>query len=218
MLFELWWSKNARKWIHTFLMMLAIVLACLPWTWRNYSTFNAVFFIRSNLGLELRMGNHDGAYPAMEVMDAHQEHIHPRTHFSEARKLKEIGEIAYMNEALEDALTWIKSNPGEFTRLTGLRILHIWFGPLHNPQKAIMTSALTLLAFLGLTFSWKKLSIPQRASILIPLVTFPMIYYLVAYMPRYRVPIDWILFLLSGSAIWYWIKPEELANLHPGTS
>jgi hypothetical protein len=123
-----------------------------------------------------------------------------------------------MNEALEDALTWIKSNPGEFTRLTGLRILHIWFGPLHNPQKAIMTSALTLLAFLGLTFSWKKLSIPQRASILIPLVTFPMIYYLVAYMPRYRVPIDWILFLLSGSAIWYWIKPEELANLHPGTS
>ena len=45
------------------------------------------------------MGNHEGAYPAMEVMDAHEEHIHPRTHFSEARKLKEIGEIAYMNGA-----------------------------------------------------------------------------------------------------------------------
>lgn len=218
MLFELWWSKNCQKWSFSLLMALGIFLACLPWTWRNYTTFNAIFFIRSNLGLELRMGNHEGAYAAMDVMDAHGEHLHPRVHITEARKLREIGEVAYMHGAMEDALEWIKSNPGEFTRLTGLRILHIWFGPLHNPQKAIMTSALTLLAFLGLTFSWKKLSIPQRAGILIPLVTFPMIYYLVAYMPRYRVPIDWILFLLSGSAIWYWIKPEELANSHPGTS
>jgi hypothetical protein len=123
-----------------------------------------------------------------------------------------------MNEALEDALTWIKSNPGEFTRLTGLRILHIWFGSLHDPKATAQTSVLTLFAFLGLWFSWKKLSISQRAILIIPLVTFPLIYYLVAYMPRYRVPIDWILFLLSGSAIWYWIKSKALENLHLGTS
>ncbi|MGD8405991.1 MAG: hypothetical protein PVJ21_20215 [Anaerolineales bacterium] len=33
------------------------------------------------------------------------------------------------------------------------------------------------------------------------MVTYPLICYLVAYMPRHRVPIDWILSLLSGSAI-----------------
>ena len=205
MLFELWWSKNRQKWTRSLLLTLGILLACVPWTWRNYSTFNAIFFVRSNLGLELRMGNHDGAYPAMEVMDAHQEHLHPRTHFAEARRLREIGEIAYMRGAMDDALEWIKANPGEFLQLTGLRILHIWFGPLHDPKAAVRTSALTLLAFLGLWLAWKRLSVPQRAILVIPLVTYPLIYYLVAYMPRYRVPIDWILFILAGYAIWHWI-------------
>ena len=205
MVFELWWSKNRQKWSFSFLMALGIFLACLPWAWRNYKTFNAIFFIRSNLGLELRMGNHEGAYAAMEVMDAHEEHLHPRVHFMEARELREIGEVAYMRGAMKDALEWIGSNPGEFLRLTGLRVLHIWFGPLHNYKVAVWTSALTLLAFLGLVLAWKKLLIPQRVILLIPLFTYPLIYYLVAYMPRYRIPIDWIIFMLAGFAIWHWI-------------
>jgi len=91
---------------------------------------------------------------------------------------------------------------------------HIWFGPLHNLKATAMTSALTLLAFLGQWRSWNRLLIPLRAILLIPLVTYPLIYYLVAYLPRYRVPIDWLLFLLWGSAIWYGIEPEALANSH----
>jgi hypothetical protein len=211
MLFELWWSKNQNKWKFSALMTLGILIACIPWGWRNYRTFDSIFFIRSNFGLELRMGNHEGAQPAMEVMDQNEEeHRHPAAHFSDARKLKEIGEIAYMNEALDDALEWISSNPGEFLRLTGLRILHIWFGPLHDPKAASQTSALTLLALLGLIFAWKKFSIPQRGIILIPLATFPLVYYIVAYMPRYRIPIDWILLMLAGSAIWHWIGNRSI--------
>jgi hypothetical protein len=212
MVFELWWSKNRKKWMFSILMIFGILLACGPWGWRNYTVFHTIFFIRSNFGLELRMGNHEGAYPAMEVMDAHQEHIHPRTHLKEARKLREIGEIAYMRGALDDALEWIGANPMEFLRLTVLRVAHIWFGPLHNPKAAVGIGALTLLAFLGLWLSWKILSIPQRVIILTPLVTYPLIYYFVAYMPRYRVPIDWILFMLAGSAIWYWIEKNIKEN------
>ena len=217
MAFELWWSKNHQKWVFSLFIALGIFLACLPWARRNYTTFNAIFFIRSNLGLELRMGNHEGAYAAMDVMDKHEEHIHPRVHFTEARKLREIGEIAYMRDAMDDALEWIKANPDEFMRLTGLRVLHIWFGPLHNPKAAAQTSVLTLLAFLGLASAWKKLSIPQRAILLIPLVTFPLIYYLVAYMPRYRVPIDWILLMLAGSAAWQWTTPKSPHLTEVGT-
>ena len=212
--FEIWWRKNQRKFAYTSILILGILLACVPWAWRNYTVFNEFFFIRSNLGLELRMGNHEGAYPAMEVMDAHEEHIHPRTHLVEARKLREIGEIAYMNGALNDALTWIKSNPGEFTRLTGLRVLHIWFGPLHDPKAAAQTSAMTVLAFLGLWHSWRRISIPQRAILLIPLVTYPLIYYLVAYMPRYRTPIDWLIFMLAGVEIWFWISFKKTIIKH----
>jgi hypothetical protein len=212
MLFELWWSKKRKKWILSLMMTIGILLACMPWAWRNYTTFNSIFFIRSNLGLELRMGNHDGAFAAMEVMDANQEHIHPRTHLAEAIKLREIGEIAYMQGAIDEALEWIRANPGKFLRLTGLRVLHIWFGPLHNQKVAIVTSAITLLAFLGLVLTQNSLSMPQRAILIIPLATYPLIYYLVAYMPRYRVPIDWILFMLAGFAIWHQIS---LKNLKP---
>jgi hypothetical protein len=209
MIFELCWIKNRQKWAFSLLITLGITLACLPWAWRNYGTFNAVFFIRSNLGLELRMGNHEGAFAAMDVMDARGAPPHPRTHVVEAMKIREIGEIAYMRNAIDDALVWIEANPDRFLRLTGLRVLYIWFGPIFAPRVAVWTSTLTLFALLGLRLAWKNLLIPHRAVVVIPLLTFPLIYYVVAYMPRYRVPIDWILFMLAGSAIWRWIQPKS---------
>jgi hypothetical protein len=47
---------------------------------------------------------------------------------------------------------------------------------------------------------------PQRASLLTPLVCYPLVYYVVLYMPRYRVPLDWILLLLAGAAVWRWLE------------
>ena len=204
--FELWWSRSSRKWILSGMLILGIFLACLPWAWRNYTTFNTIFFIRSNLGLELRMGNHDGAAASMEVMDAQEEHIHPRTHFAEARKLRNIGEIAYMHEAQQEALQWIRTHPAEFLWLTLQRFANVWAGPLHRPLDAGKVLALTLLAVFGFWRSMPTLSIPQRAALLIPLLTYPIIYYIVAYMPRYRAPIDWILYILAGAAIWHFLK------------
>lgn len=61
LVFELWWRRRLRPWAQAGLVTLGMILACLPWGWRTYRTFDAVFFVRSNLGLELRMGNHDGA-------------------------------------------------------------------------------------------------------------------------------------------------------------
>ncbi|MGD9092334.1 MAG: hypothetical protein PVF74_05775, partial [Anaerolineales bacterium] len=78
--FELWWYRGRRRWRHPALILLGVLLACIPWGYRNYVAFNELFFIRSNLGLELRMDNHDGAAATMEVMDARGEHPHPRSH------------------------------------------------------------------------------------------------------------------------------------------
>ena len=111
-----------------------------------------------------------------------------------------------MRHALDDTLTWIQTNPGTFIQLTLQRIIHFWFGPLHRPWKAAGISALTILALIG---AWKvvpKINLPQRAALLIPLATFPIIYYLVPYMARYRVTIDWIIYLLGAAAIWHWIE------------
>jgi len=204
MLFELWWVKNPRKWALVGMIALGILLACLPWGWRNYRTFNAVFFIRSNLGGELRLAYNDATAATFEKMDAMgAQFIHPGAVVSEARKLIELGEIEYMNQAGGEALAWISARPAESLRLTAQRFANLWAGPQHKPvEDSLDVLALTVLAIVGAWRSFPRITIPQRAAFLTPLVTYPLIYYIVAYMPRYRIPIDWILYILAGVAIW----------------
>lgn len=213
-IFEIWWQRGQRKLFITSSLGLGILLACIPWGWRNYIAFNEIFFIRSNLGLELRMGNHEGAAAAMEIMDITQPGLHPGSHLQEALKLKEMGEVNYMRHALNETMTWIQENPDEFLKLTFLRFLHWWFGPLHKTTIAAYVTLLTILAFLGIRQIFTTLSPPQRTVILVPLLTFPLIYYLVPYMIRYRMPINGILLILAGVEVWYWIMPKKSINSH----
>ena len=204
MLFELWWLKNPRKWALVGVVALGILLACLPWGWRNYRTFNAVFFIRSNLGGELRLAYNDATAATFEEMDAMGAHyIHPGAVSSEARKLIELGEVQYMRQAGGEALAWIRTHPDEFLWLAAKRFANLWAGPLHRPvEDSPGVLVLTVLAIVGACLAFPRIAVPQRAAFLIPLATYPLIYYIVAYMPRYRIPIDWILYILAGSAFW----------------
>ena len=211
MLFELWWVKNPRKWALVGVIALGILIACLPWGWRNYRTFNAFFFIRSNLGGELRLAYNDATAATFEEMDAMGAHyIHPGAVVSEARKLIELGEVEYMRQSGGEALEWISAHPAESLKLIAQRFANLWAGPQHKPVKeALDVLALTVLAIIGAWRTFPRITIPQRAAFLIPLVTYPLIYYIVAYMPRYRMPIDWILYILAGAAVWSWIsKPS----------
>jgi hypothetical protein len=202
LVFELWWHHGRAAWRGVGLVTLGALLAIVPWTVRNYRTFDAVFFVRSNFGLELRVGNHAGAHPDIEISDARVPLRHPRTDETEAAKLRVMGEIAYMRQARAEAVSWIRENPGDFARLTLARIAYFWLGPLHDPVMAFWTTLLTTLAVIG---GWRlvpRMTGPQRAVTLIPLATFPLVYYVMAYMARYRIPIEWILLLLAGAAVW----------------
>ena len=183
MFFELWWSQDRRKWYLSAVMVLGMFVACAPWGWRNYTVLHDVFFIRSNLGLELRMGNHEGAAGAMDVMDARQEHRHPRTHLEDARLVHELGEAEYMRRAKVEAIEWIRAHPGTFLRLTASRLTQFWCGPLHQPGTALAVTVLTMLAVVGAWRSLPAMTLPQRAALMTPLIFYPLIYYIVAYMP-----------------------------------
>ena len=203
--FEVWWKRDRLRLLHPCIILLGATLACVPWALRNHTVFGEFIFIRSNFGLELRMGNHEGASAAMEMMDRREPGLHPRTHRAEAEKVRALGEVEYMRQARLEALQWIGRKPGTFLRLTASRVGHFWFGSLHTPIIAMGTSLLTTLAILGARRVYPVLSIPQRAALLLPLATFPLIYYVVAYMPRYRVPVDWILLMLAGVEVYHWI-------------
>jgi len=206
MLFELWWNRGNRRAGLVAVLFLGIALACLPWGWRNYQTFHEIFFIRGNLGLELYVGNHDNAHADIDVSSARHSFLHPRTDLQEAARVLQLGEAAYMRERQAEALAWITDNPGEFMKLTATRMVYFWAGPLHRPTGAMGYLVLFALACLG---SWRllpTLGAPGRAVLLIPLLTYPLIYYIVAYMPRYGEPVRWMLFLLAGAAVWRWMS------------
>ena len=205
------WGRVSRRGLHAALLALGMVLACLPWAWRNHQALGAVFFVRDNFGLELRMGNHEGAAADMYAMDRLGEHRHPRALAEEARRVQELGEVAYMREAGEEARNWIRRNPGRFAELTSSRIAQWWLGPFYYPPGAAVASALTLLALIGAWRAFPGLTTPQRAALLAPLLLFPLVYYLVAYMPRYREPVDWVFVLLAAAAV---ARSERLPDAH----
>ena len=202
--FELWRRSDRRKWGSAGIVLLGALLVSIPWGVRNYRAFDAVFFVRSNLGLELRMGNHEGATASIDDPHFNDWPPHPRTHREDAIKIQEWGEVPYMRDSRREALAWISSHPGEFARLTAKRIRYFWLGPLDHSGTALLFVALAGLAVLGTVQALRGLPGTRSAALLIPLLTYPLIYYLVPWQHRYRFPIEWILFLLAGAALWSW--------------
>lgn len=210
--FEIGWRRINRKFVMSGMLALGVVLACVPWAWRNYTVFHEFFFIRSNLGLELRMGNSPGAAATFEAMDRQGRiYKHPRADIAEVRKVQQLGEMEYMHQAMNETLAWVWKNPLEFFKLTFLRFIHFWFGPLNRSITSTLVAALTILAILGARRILLNLPLPQRILILTPLITYPLIYYLVAFMPSYRTPIDWMILMLAGAEVWRWSQKMWMA-------
>jgi 4-amino-4-deoxy-L-arabinose transferase-like glycosyltransferase len=213
LIFELWWRRDRRKWFLAASVAAGAVLACVPWTWRNYRAFGELIFIRSNFGLELRIANHPGADADIEVTLARQGTVrHPSENLEEAYLVRELGEAEYNRRARNEALEWIGTHWGEFSRLTGMRFLHFWCGPLRFPWVAALFTTLTVLALLGLRRSLPALDAPGRAALLIPLATFPLVYYIVSYVAHYPAPLAWMLLLLAGCEVDSWISRMNLQS------
>jgi len=199
--FELAWLREPGRWRRAGLIVLGMTLACAPWTWRNYSSLGGVFFIRSNLWLELRMGNHEGAGATIEMSVRAGTERHPGNNEEEARKVQQVGELEYMRQVRRETFTWIRTHPLAFSRLTALRIAQFWFGPVDDHLVALQISLVTLLSVVGAWRALPRLSVPQRASLLIPFAAYPLVYYLVGFEARYREPLDGLALLLAATAL-----------------
>ncbi len=216
LIFELWWKCDRRKWLISACVAAGAILACVPWTWRNYAALHDFFFIRSNFGLEFRIANHPGADADIEVTYARQGTIrHPSENLEEAQQVRDLGEAAYMRRARNEALEWIRGHPAEFCRLTLMRFLHFWCGQLRYPRLAALFTTVTVLAALGLRRILPTLGTPGRAALLVPLATFPLIYYLVSYVAHYPGPLAWMLLLLAGYEIQGWMSHKNYTRVNP---
>lgn len=190
------WLRPAAAVILAFGIMLA------PWFVRNYLAFGHVL-LRSNLGLELVLGNAPGAGDPRAW-----QRIHPAVNPTEMARYRRLGELRYMAEKQREALDFITRHPWAFARATVMHIVFFWFGVgslahiLHFPE--VLFGLLTIFAFTGLWATLirrSEMSLPFAAVVAV----FPLIYYVTHPDPRFRHLIEPQLMVLAaygGLTVW----------------
>lgn len=184
-----------------------MVLCCVPWMIRNYVVLHAVVPLRSTLGLQLWVGNNPNAHPIWLGEN------HPINTASEREQYIRMGEIAYMAAKRKDALQYMLSHPAHEVQLISGRFVMLWSGGSPHPLDDLLANRslwfryvllFNLCAALGALFAIVTL-FRKRSIYTFPLaagpVLFPFAYYLTLALPRYRLPIDPILMLLTAIAI-----------------
>ena len=208
-------SKNHKIRRHKYIgtMLLAAAMILTPWLVRNYIVLGRPM-LRSNFGLELRLGNSKQTWntftstgerfpPTMEVG-------HPSFDLAEYARFARLGEVAYNDACLEEAWQFISANPRAFLRLTMSRIQGFWLGELarNNEWVGNIKAPFTVtrlkqacyilpLPFMiaGLIWAFKrKIEIWPLAAFLL---LIPLVYYITHISQRYRYPIEPIVLVLA---------------------
>ena len=162
------------------------VLTLLPWTIRNYETFHRLMPIRDNFGLELWIGNHEGAIQAHEFP-----HDFP---LIDPSQYNQLGELRFMEAKRQMALQFIGEHPGEFLRLSARRFFKYWTAP----DEAVWLP-LSILGWLGAAIAVSRKGLDAAPYGVVVLV-FPLIYYVTHTFSSYRHPTEPEVFILAAFA------------------
>jgi 4-amino-4-deoxy-L-arabinose transferase-like glycosyltransferase len=160
------------------------ILAQTPWTIRNYEVFHRLMPVRDNFGLELWIGNHEGA--------THQyDSDFPILDPSEYNRL---GEIRFMESKRDIALQFIGQHPAEFLRLSARRCLRYWTEPY--PVTWFLVS---FMAWSGMILALQRKGLEALPYVIV-LLMFPLVYYVTHAFPTYRHPTEPVMLLLAAYA------------------
>jgi hypothetical protein len=102
--------------------IFTLLAVCTPWTIRNYIVFKEVVPIRSNLWIEMRVGN------TGDTSDIVPDWAHPANGHAEMLEYKAVGEIAYAKHKRQQTLAFIGDHPALYAWLTVRRITYFWTG------------------------------------------------------------------------------------------
>lgn len=202
-------QRHSRSWMLPAIASALLFFAAIsPWMVRNYRVFHRVIFIRDNFGAELRLGNGPGAEGIW------MEWLHPTQNAVEFQKYSSLGELAYVHQRGEEAVSFIRDNPFRFAGLCAKRFVYFWAGTPRavnwktgsDAWKNIASMvefrnsgylALSVLAFGGL---WLTIRSGNRAAFLFStlLLIYPLVYYAVFPHPRYRHPIEPVMLILAA--------------------
>lgn len=188
--------------------MVVGLLITVPWNLRNYYALGKWSFMRDNLGLELSVAYSDITSPTfLEVNSAgkngkpHGWTFHPCDQPKECALVQQMGESRYFSYKFGQAVQWIRQNPYEAVRLTGLHMLYFWFPRHPSAVHVLVSDMMTLVGIWGL-IGFYRLNRPTALVLLLSVVSFSAIYALTIADSRYRYPIYPVLLFFNVVAVW----------------
>lgn len=196
-------------------LCVASILA--PWAIRNYLAFGSFIWTRSNFGLELQVSNNDLMTADLERNLRKPEFVllHPHAGDGEREKVRRLGELAYQRAKKEQAITWILANKGQFLRLTLERFRLFWIPNMNRPLQRLAAAGLTIAALCGLMLLFRRKHIFGWLALAV-LAGYSAVYYVIQASPRYRLPVEPFLFLLTAYALVAvfrpWLGPDAEAR------
>lgn len=195
-----WTAWQTRKTFRysPLLGMLVLVLVFAPWPIRNARVFGAFIPLRSTVGFELWMGNRPGATGFLE------ESLFPLFNRRERDLYFTKGEVAYMRDKSTLAKAYIRAHPVEFLRLSSVRFIRFWTGTGSKDGSVLFAAhaiLTTALGVMGLRRLCKSGRIRLAVLFLLPLMLFPLPYYITHAEFRYRLVVDPLLTMLAAYAV-----------------
>lgn len=201
------WHKSSSL-AYASLTLLLLLLVVSPWFIRNYNTFHRFIPFRDNFWLAFYEGN------TGDTSDLYPDWADPSTSPNEMAELQRVGELAYMAEKRDVALSVVKQHPGLFVWTSVRRVGFMWAGfwslsspyadgePFQIPN-TLFCSAITLGMLIGLRRAWTRDRIGALPYALVILI-FPALYYITHPGIEYRHPIDPLIACLLGLALSTW--------------
>jgi 4-amino-4-deoxy-L-arabinose transferase-like glycosyltransferase len=194
-----WAAWQTRKTLRysPLLGLLVLLLVFAPWPIRNARALGAFIPLRSTVGLELWMGNRAGATGFLD------ESVFPLFNRWEYDQYVAKGEVAYMRDKSALAKSYIRAHPAEFLRLSSIRFVRFWTGTGSQGGSivfAIHALLTSCLGAVGMRRLWQRRRLNVAALFLLPLLLFPLPYYITHAEFRYRLVVDPLLTILAASA------------------
>jgi hypothetical protein len=192
-------SEDYKRYLAFAAIQTSLVALCLaPWVIRNNHALGAPIATRSNFGLELRVSNNDEATPDQRVnyLLGVYDRYHPLQNEKEAFKVRQLGEVAYNQEAAREAKNWIHTHIRQFVYLCIGRIRCFWLYPDPSLIKALFGDITAILGLAGFLVVLRK-NLISGVAVGIVLLLYPAPSYLIHVGARQRYPIDWLLTTLS---------------------
>ncbi len=204
-----WRTEGGRTASQVSIAAIAFLVVFSVWPIRNGVVMHAFVPLRTAPGLDLWMGNHPGSSGYIETAEF------PIYNHAELLKYERQGEVAYTQGKSDQAKKYIAGHPGEFALLTLRRVMRFWLGSGSRDGSPLFVLHALVTSTFGLIGLWMLVRRHRRMLAMlfsIPLMVFPLPYYVTHAEFRFRLVIDPILILLSAYAMVQMTKERSLAK------